>query len=305
MNEVRKIDKRESLRVVSDNRIIEAKDLSTLSLNARKLFYVAISQCRKCDKEFYTYETTPAELAEMWGIDRSNVYREADKITDELMKIIINIDPVKGKRFKKRHLFELCDYDDDSVLKFKLHKDMTNLLLGLKRDFSKPLVWDFMRMRSPYSMALWHLFQKEMHSFKPMMSASIEFDLSLEELRRVTGCENKLKQIGQFKERVLDKALIEIKRNCYVDITYENIKTGRTVTGFRFTAQNIFGSYKIEDLEPRMQKKIRKAQLVRKKADGTLTPDEFEELEILKCELDQLSFSDYDENGQYKGDEEW
>ena len=305
MNEVRKIDKRESLRVVSDNRIIEAKDLSTLSLNARKLFYVAISQCRKDDKEFYTYETTPAELAEMWGIDRSNVYREADKITDELMKIIINIDPVKGKRFKKRHLFELCDYDDDSVLKFKLHKDMTNLLLGLKRDFSKPLVWDFMKMRSPYSMALWHLFQKEMHSFKPMMSAPIEFDLSLEELRRVTGCEKKLKQIGEFKKRVLDKALIEIKRNCYVDITYENIKTGRTVTGFRFMAQNIFGSFKIEDLEPRMQKKIRKAQLVRKKADGTLTPDEFDELEMLKCELDQLSFSDYDENGQYKGDGEW
>ena len=90
-----------------------------------------------------------------------------------------------------------------------------------------------------------------------------------------------------------------------MDISYENIKQGHSVVGFRFTAQNIFGSYKIEDLEPRMQKKIRKAQLVRKKADGTLTPDEFEELEILKCERDQLSFSDYDENGQYKEDEEW
>ena len=305
MDEVRKIDKRESLRVVSDNHIVEAKDLSTLSLNARKLFYVAISQCKKNDKEFYTYETTPAELAEMWGIDRSNVYREADKITDELMKIIINIDPVKGKHFKKRHLFELCDYNEDSVLFFKLHNEMTDMLLGLKRDFSKPLVWDFMRMRSPYSMALWHLFQKEMHSFKPMMSAPIEFDLSLEELRRVTGCENKLKQIGEFKKRVLDKALIEIKRNCYVDITYENIKTGRTVTGFRFTAQNIFGSYKIEDLEPRMQKRVRRAQLINKKAAGALTADEFDELQILDCELGQISLADYDNNGQYKGDGEW
>lgn len=305
MEKLREIDKRENLRVVTDNNVITSKELSTLSLNARKLFYVAISQCRKDDKEFYTYTAKPTDLAEMWGISRQQVYKVADEITDELMKFIINIDPVKGKRFKKRHLFEQCDYDDDAEFVFRLHKDMTNLLLGLKGDFSKPLVSDFMKMRSTYSMALWHLFQKEMHSFKPMMSAPIEFDLSLEELRKVTGTENKLKKISDFKKKVLDRAVLDIKRNCFVDISYENIKQGHSVVGFRFTAQNIFGSYKIEDLEPRMQKKIRKAQLVRKKADGTLTPDEFEELEILKCELDQLSFSDYDENGQYKGDGEW
>ncbi len=304
METTREIDKRESLRVVTDNSIIDAKDISMLSLDARKLFYVAVSQCKRGDKEFYTYETTPTELAEMWDISRQQVYKIAKKICKELMGITIEL-PNGAKGFKMRHLFELCDYDDDSVLVFRLHKEMTDMLLGLKKDFSKPLMWDFMRMRSTYSMALWHLFQKEMHSFKPMMSAPIEFDLTLEELRKATGTENKLKQVGEFKKKVLDRAVIDIKRNCWVDISYTNLKRGRFVTGFRFTAQNIFGSYKIEDLEPRMQKKVRKAQLVRKKADGTLTADEFEELEILKCELDQLSFSDYDENGQYKGDEEW
>ena len=297
MANTREIDKRESLRVVTDNRIIDAGDLSALSLNARKLLYVAISQCRKGDKAFYTYETTPTELAEMWGVNRQQVYKVAKKICKELMKITIEL-PNGSKGFKMRHLFELCDYDDDSVLVFKLHEEMTSLLLGLKGDFSKPLVWDFMKMRSTYSMALWHLFQKEMHSFKPMMSAPIEFDLTLEELRRVTGTEHKFKQVGQFKAKVLDRAVIDIKRNCWVDITYENIKHGRFVTGFRFTAQNVFGSYKIEDLPPRMQKRMRKAQLVHKKSDGTLTPDEYDELQILICELDQLSFADYDENGK-------
>lgn len=291
MDEVKKIDKRESLTVVTDNGLIDAQDLPKLSLNARKLFYVAVSQCRKNDKEFYEYETTPAELAEMWGISRQEVYQVAEKICKELMQIVITIRTGK-KAFKMRHLFEKCNYDDDAVLTFKLHNEMTDLLLGLKKDFSKPLVWDFMKMRSPYSMALWHLFQKEMKSFKPMMTQRIEFDISLEELRAVTGTEKKFKQVGQFKQFVLDKALKEIKRNCWVDITYANIKRGRTITGFRFTAQSIWGYMDVSDMSFRMQKRMRKADLIRKRASVGLDPDEQEELLDLMADLEQLTIED-------------
>lgn len=291
MDETKKLDKRESLRVVTDNSIIDAGDLPKLSLDARKLFYVAVSQCRQSDKEFYEYQTTPAELAEMWGVSRQAVYQVAKKTCKELMQIVITL-PNGNKGFKMRHLFEKCNYDDDAVLTFKLHNEMTDLLLGLKKDFSKPLVWDFMKMRSPYSMALWHYFQKEMHSFKPMMTQCFEFDVSLEDLRKITGTENKLKQVGQFKERVLDKALVEIKKNCWVDITYTNIKRGRTVTGFRFTAKNIMGFMKVEDMPYRLQKRMRKAELVRKKADRSITLEEFDELQELELDLGQLSLED-------------
>ncbi len=293
MAKAKKIDTRESLRIVTSNDLIEAKDLPKLSLNARKLFYLAMAQCRATDKEFYEFETTPSELAELWGVDRSNVYREADPITTELMKIIITLRTGK-KSFQKRHLFEKCVYDDSSVLTFKLHKEMTDLLLGLHKNFSKPLLYDFIKMRSPYSMALWHYFQKLMFSQKPkiVLEKPFEFDVSLEELRKITGTENKLKQIGQFKERVLDKALVEIKKNCCVDITYINIKRGRFVTGFRFTAVSALGYEKYSDLPPRKQKQLRKAELTRKKADKTITQKEFNELQELRLELDQITLED-------------
>lgn len=293
MDKHKKIDTRENLRVVTDNSVISAPELSELSLNARKLLYIAISQCRKNDKEFYEYETTPSELADMWGIDSSNVYQAADKITDELMKIFFKrIPPAGQKGFDKQHLFEKCSYKD-YVVSFKLHKEMTDLLLGLDNNFSKPLVWDFMKMRSPYSMAIWHLMQREMKSFKPMMSAPIEFDITLDELREVTGTQNKLKQIGEFKSRVLDKALDEIRKNCWTDITYTNIKQGRTVTGFRFTAKNIMGTIDFENLPYREQKRARKAMLVHKKAEGTITPQEDSELKSLILELNQITIEDY------------
>ena len=85
-------------------------------------------------------------------------------------------------------------------------------------------------------MAVWHLMQREMHSKKPGVTQALEFDLTLAELRSVTGTENKLKQIGQFKDRVLDKAIREIRDNCGVVVTYTNIKKSRTVIGFHFSA---------------------------------------------------------------------
>jgi plasmid replication initiation protein len=292
MDEVKEVDKRESIRVITSNDLIKAEGIAKLSLNARKLFYIAVSQCKRSDKEFYTYEISPTELAEMWGVNRQDVYMTAKKTCIELMTLLLDLSK-KEKGFKLRHLFELCDYDDNKMLMFKLHADMTDLLLGLNGGFSKPLLWDFMRMRSRYSIAIWHLMQKEMRSFKPMMSAPIMFDLTLDDLRKVTGTEKKLKQISEFKSRVLDKALVEIKRNCWVDIKYDNIKQGRTVVGFRFTAQNVMGTMKIEDMPYRMQKQVRKAMLVRKKADGLITPDEYDELQALILELEQITWEDY------------
>lgn len=235
MSEKRKIDTRESVRVVTSNDFITACGLDGISLKARKLLYIAVAQCRKSDTEFYEQEMTAVEFANMMGISPSHVYEEADRITDELMHGFLKIGSEKSKRaFKKFSIFNVCEYTENATLKFKLNKDMTDFLLGITKDFSQPLLDDFLKMNSPYSMAIWHLMQREMHSKKAYGVYTIEFDLSLDELRQVTGTQDKLKQLVEFKRRVLDKAIREIKDNCGEVITYENIKSGRTVTGFHF-----------------------------------------------------------------------
>lgn len=288
----KEVDKRESLRVVTANEFILAEGIADLSLNARKMLYLALAQCRKSDPEFYEYSISPVELADIWGISRQWVYQQADAITDELMRLVIKVCEKTGKRFKKRHVFFTCDYDDDSRLTFKLHKEMTDLLLGVDKDFSKPLLWDFMRMRSPYSMAVWHLMQKEMNSAKPMMTRPIEFDLTLDELRQATNTQDKFERLSQFKERVLDKAIREIRENCLVNIHYSYIKKGRAVTGFRFVAESYFGTVRPEDMTLRERQRMRKAQLIHKKAMGLLTEDDALELEYLQAGLYQMTIED-------------
>lgn len=230
------VDKRVSIKVVSANDFITAKELSALPLNSRKLLYLAISQCKKSDKEFYEYAISAKDFAEMMGIDESNIYRDGRKITGRLMGLSLDCD-LYGQGYEQYGLFSKCTYKKkDGIIRFKLNPDMTNFFLNLKKDFNQPLLEDFVHMNSPYSMAIWHLMQREMHSKKPSITQTIEFDLTLEELRSVTGTESKLKQIGQFKERVLDKAIREIRDNCGVVVTYTNIKNSRTIVGFHFTA---------------------------------------------------------------------
>ena len=103
--------------------------------------------------------------------------------------------------------------------------------------FMKDLI-DFVKMRSTYSMAVWHIFQREMHGTYPMINQEIRFKLTLEELRQVTGTQKKFKQIGEFKTRVLDQAIKEISENCLSDIEYKNIKCSYTVVGFEFVARS-------------------------------------------------------------------
>lgn len=234
----RELDTRDTIRVVTSNNFLRAAGLEKTTLKARKLLYVALSQCQMNDRNFFEYSISAVDFANLMGIDPSHVWGEADELTDELMHGFIKYMPPGKKNFEKFQLFKMCKYED-SVLHFELSEDMTPVMLNLKQDFTQPLLKDFMHMRSNYSIEIWHLMQKEMQSKKPGTD-KIEFYISLEELRKITGTQNKLKQLGEFKNRVLDKALREIKDNCGTVITYKNRKQGRSVVGFDFTATSEF-----------------------------------------------------------------
>lgn len=232
----KKADTRSTVKVVTANDFITAHGLDKLPLNSRKLLYLAISQCRKTDKQFFEYSISIKDFADLTGIKDTNLYSQAKGITRDLMSTTIEC-TLGNRGYEQYSLFTRCSYKaGEGTITFKLNPDMTDFLLNVKKDFTQPLLADFVRMNSPYSMEVWHLMQREMHSHKPGITQVIEFDLTVAELRQVTGTESKLRQIGQFKQRVLDKAIREIKDNCGVVVTYTNIKKSRTVVGFHFTA---------------------------------------------------------------------
>ena len=281
-------DTRECLKTVTANSFVTACGLEKISLKARKLLYLAISQCKRTDKQFYEYSISALEFANLMEISASNVYAEADKITDELMHgFITQRKESKKPTFSKYHLFSKCEYTEDANLVFKLNPDMTEFLLELKGNFCQPLLDDFVKMNSPYSMAIWHLIQMKTKSKKPGIVDVIEFDLFLEELREVTGTEDKLKQLVEFKRRVFDKALREIKENCSVEITYTNIKKGRSVVGFRCRAVSVFHVDEA-DIPKHVRDKAELFKLKQKAKKGEMTAEEREAYDRLIVGAEQM-----------------
>lgn len=285
----RDIDTRESIRVVTSNNFLKAAGLENTTLKARKLLYIALAQCRLDDAGFYEYRITVPEFAELMGIASSHVYDEADKITDELMHGFIKYIPEGKKRFRKFQLFKTCEYTGSEII-FEMSEEMTPTMLNLKKDFTQPLLQDFLHMRSNYSIEIWHLMQKTMHSKKPG-TKSIKFFIGIDELRQITGTVDKYTAIGMWKERILDKALREIDECCGVKISYENRKKGRIVIGFDFTAVNIMG-FDLTDYEPPQEvlDRVRSFELKQKAKSRELTPAEQEEYEKLCAGAQQMEF---------------
>lgn len=296
MNEIKEMDTRKNLKVVTSNSFITAKGMENISLKARKLLYLTTAQIQLGDTEFFEYKIKASEFAELMAISASHVYEEADKITDELMKLYISVVPEGKKKFKKYHVIRTCEYDDEAYLKVKIDDEMLGFFVGLKKNFSKPELFDFLKMNSNYSIEIWHLMQREMRSNKPA-ARRIEFYLSLEELRKVTGTTEikSYDKLSNFKNRILDKALREIKDNCATKITYTNKKKGRTVIGFDFVAINEYG-IDLTDWEKKhpieaetAKKKGRKVELQQLANKRHLTTAEADELQALILELDTVS----------------
>lgn len=279
-----------NLKVVTRNDFITAKGMENISLKARKLLYLTTAQIKLGDTEFFEYKIKASDFARLMGISSSHVYEEADRITDELMRLYISVIPEGGKKFKKYHVVKNCEYDDDSYLKIMIDDDMLGFFIGLKKNFSQPELFDFIKMKSNYSIEIWHLMQREMKSKKPGVKR-IEFYLSLAELRDVTGTNSKFKQISQFKEKVLDKAIREIRDNCSTEITYSNVKKGRSIVGFDFRATLPGGidftdwEHSNPDVVALFKKKARKIELLKKKHDNKISNNELIELDKLINEL--------------------
>lgn len=299
--DIKPLDTRKTVTVTTKNGLVTAERLATLSLKARKLLYVIIAQSTREHTGFYTYTTTDVELSKILGVNLQDLYRDMTGVVDQLMAVSIRLED--DKKIRWRHLVDSgTEYDKEAhTLTIALHEDMRDLILGVEKGghFAKPLLWDFLRMRSKYGLALWHYISAEMKAGGQGISVARQYDIDIDidTLRKISGTENKLKQIVNLRERVLDVAIADIERNCLAKVEYTPLKHGRKVTGFRLRVSNHLGYADPESMTLRTRQRARKAELVRLKSTRALTQKEDDELQALILELDQMTMEDYTRGG--------
>lgn len=220
--------------VAQANSLISGKQ--ALKLNSAKLIRSAIMQVVRDDEELKPYAITIKELSELLGVPASNMYRDIDDITDDIIKNPVYIREIKkGKiiRFIKIPWVSSCEYISDVGISIKLNEKLKPFLINLKEHYTQYTLGEVLAMNSVYAIRIFEILSSKMMRRSVLMNG-IHIVLSIQELRECCGCEDKYPAFGDFRKRVLDTAVSEINRVTYYALSFSYQKKARKVVAIDF-----------------------------------------------------------------------
>lgn len=222
------------------NPLIEAqKDFDIMET---RLFYLGLQDInphitqndRFYDEEFPDTVIPPSELIKIFG--HGQYIKEVDKAANRLIGRYIQIRFNDG--FEYYTIFQHIKYREGKGLFIKFSEDMRPFILDIyksykKYGFTKVDMQQIFVLGSAYAMRLLELILKYRSTAK---NGIIEREISVEDLRyKLSVPESAYKgRMGNFRQFVLDKPIEDINKNTQYVITYETVKKGRSVCGFKF-----------------------------------------------------------------------
>ena len=228
-----------------ENMVVMANDMikgaSSLTLNESKLLRLIIMQIRPEDEELMKFTIKADEFAGLLGIDKSNMYRELDRMSDHLLKEVIKIgDGNPRHKWKKFQWVSCCEYDK-GVITIKLNDELKPYIIGLQKWYTQYRLEDIIGFRSVYSIKIYELISTALMNRKPYADNFIKVYIPLDVIRKATNTEEKFERISQFKAKVIDISIKDINEYSSYYISVEPYKESRSIVGFYFTVESQAG----------------------------------------------------------------
>lgn len=213
--------------VVLQNRVIEC--YRSMSLDEKRLFIMAtpLARTTKVSSNDPIFISS-SDFARECGVDLSTAYTALEMASDRLFTRFFGYTAENGDRVKMRWVNKVVYkagqggseiYFSDEVLLLLREFDALNPYTKYKKDV-------VLRLKKDYSLDFYHLAKKH--------QTMGGFQISFDELFEQFGLPESYRRIGNLKDRVIKPSLDEITANTDIDLSYENIKRGRSVVGFRF-----------------------------------------------------------------------
>ena len=216
--------------VVLQNRVAEC--FRGMSLDEKRLFIMATPLARTTkissnDRVFIS----SSDFSKECGIDLSTAYTALEVATDRLFTRFFGYTAENGDRVKMRWVNKVIYkagqggselYFSDEVLLLLREFDALNPYTKYKKEV-------VLRLKKDYSLDFYHLAKKH--------QTMGGFQISLDELFEQLGLPESYQDLSNLKKRVIKPSLDEITANTDIDLSYENVKRGRSVVGFKFTVK--------------------------------------------------------------------
>ena len=121
MEQKKNTDTRKTVRTVTSNDFITAMGIDEMTLKARKLLYIAISQCKKNDQEFFEYQINAKDFAKM---DKEYIEKEYEQAIKEYNAALTEDDLDTARRTMKRlEAIAMQDYGFDYADELAMKKE--------------------------------------------------------------------------------------------------------------------------------------------------------------------------------------
>lgn len=220
--------------VVQANTLIGGKQ--ALKLNSAKLIRSAIMQVVRDDEELKPYIISVNELSKLLNVPKSNIYRDIDDMTDDIISNPVYVREMKEGQtigFIKIPWVTKCEYKSDVGVAIKLNEELKPFLVNLKKHYTQYTLGEVLAMKSVYAIRIFEILQSKIMNGNVQRNGT-HIILLVQELRECCDCEDKYMAFGDFKKRVIDKAVSEINRVTYYDLTFSYQKNGRSVVAIDF-----------------------------------------------------------------------
>lgn len=213
----------------------------SLTSSELRLIYSCISKIdyEQIVDENNIFSINAHDYADTFNLHLTNARRDLKKAVDRIWEqdITIKGGAENGSDIKVRWLSSISipdkkdRYKNDTV-EIRFSPQIIPYLTNLKEqgNFTLYKLENISELKSSYSIRLYEL-MKKIQKISPQL-------IKLKELREMFCLNEKYKRMKDFKSFVLDKAVKEINMNTDLLISYDNVKRGRSITGFKFSVKN-------------------------------------------------------------------
>ena len=215
--------------IVKDNALINASYY--LSLVEQRLLLLGIVEARDNQSQNNEFTIHVNSYINAFGVDDSTAYLSIKDACKHLKKrefTFIRVVNGVSEKVESYWVQSVAYAENSSYVKIRFTDDVMPLITKLEKHFTSYQLEKVKDLTSIYSIRLYEL----LISWKQTKKV----ELSLADLRLKLGVDDdEYKTMCNFKARVLDLAVSQINEHTDITVKYDQVKTGRQITGFKFS----------------------------------------------------------------------
>lgn len=226
------MSKDKSQMIVKSNHLVEAS--YRLELSEQRTILMAIFLAREnglgiTSDKFLTI--TAADYAAMFGIDINTAYEQLQNVGTSLYERTITLNDIhepsgKSRKIQTRWVSAVSYVPDAALVQIQFSGVIVPYITKLEREFTSYKISMIAKMTSIYAIRLYELLIQ--------WGGVGHRTVMINDLKNTLAIDAGYAAIKDFKKRVIDPAIEQINKYTDIQVSYENVKEGRSICGLKF-----------------------------------------------------------------------